>query len=196
MIVMKPEHVTYDDAAALFSEGQRPCIFRKANIRQGHKVLIYGASGAVGNLAVQLAKHAGAVVTGVCSTVNVELVKSLGTDQVVDYTQEDISTSGERYDIILMRSATAEIPLQAFACRGREFCHGRRAGVAKVLMEDLRLLTDSLGSIEGMHWNKWPRHIDTRIQGVRGAALSLRWGMIVEERKFVFTLSMSMTADE
>lgn len=147
MIVMKPEHVTYDDAAAIFFGGTTALhFFKKANIRQGHKVLIYGASGAVGNLAVQLAKHAGTVVTGVCSTVNVELVKSLGADQVVDYTQEDISKSGDRYDIIL--DAVGKLPksrCKHLLAAGGSYVTVQGQGIAKVLMEDLRRLTDLLG---------------------------------------------------
>ncbi len=78
------------------------CSFlRKAGIRAGQRVLVFGASGAVGTSAVQLARHLGAEVTGVCSTANVDLVTSLGATRVVDYTVEDFTEMPERYDLIL-----------------------------------------------------------------------------------------------
>jgi NADPH:quinone reductase-like Zn-dependent oxidoreductase len=101
-IVPAPENLALQDAVALlFGGGTALTFLRAADVTAGESVLINGASGAVGTMAVQLAKHMGAEVTGVCSGANVDLVRSLGADHVVDYTEQDVASEARRYDVIM-----------------------------------------------------------------------------------------------
>ena len=108
LIAMKPANLSFEETAALSFGGTNALKFLRdeAEIKQGDKVLIVGASGGVGTAAVQIAKHFGAATTGVCSTANLELIRSIGADKVIDYTKEDFSKSGETYDIILDTTGT------------------------------------------------------------------------------------------
>jgi NADPH:quinone reductase-like Zn-dependent oxidoreductase len=101
LIARRPANLSYDEAAALPYGGPLAmhCL-RKAKLQPGQRVLVYGASGAIGTAAVQLARHFGAGVTGVCGTTNLELVESLGAEAVLDYTREDFTSRRERYDLI------------------------------------------------------------------------------------------------
>lgn len=144
LLALKPDNVTYEEAAAVSFGGTTALHFlRKGKIQSARKVLVYGASGAVGTAAVQLANYFGAEVTGVYSTANLELVKSLGADKVVDYTKEDFAKRGELYDIIFdaIGKHSKSNCKNAMAPNG-QYVSVAGQGVAKVRTEDLLLLKE------------------------------------------------------
>jgi NADPH:quinone reductase-like Zn-dependent oxidoreductase len=102
IVLSKPSNTTYEEAAAIPYPGELAMFFlKKGDFQKRTNVLIIGASGSIGTTAIQIVRHYGAKVTGVCSTANLEMVKSLGAETVIDYTKEDYSKRGERYDLIL-----------------------------------------------------------------------------------------------
>jgi NADPH:quinone reductase-like Zn-dependent oxidoreductase len=143
LVAIKPANVTYDEAAAVLFGGTTALHFlKKGNIQSRQKVLIYGASGAVGTSAIQLAKYYGAEVTGVCSTANLELVRSLGADKVIDYTKEDFAAKDEHYDFIF--DAIGKISKSNFkkVLTPNGAYVSVAQGLAKVRIEDLTLIKE------------------------------------------------------
>lgn len=144
VLAIKPTNVSYEEAAAIPYGGLLALHYlKKGNIQNGQKVLIYGASGAIGTSAVQLSRYFGAEVTGVCSTANIELVKSLGADTVIDYTREDFTNKGELYDLILNAVGKKKAKLQykqSLTLNGKHITVDD--GSPKVHGEDLVLLKD------------------------------------------------------
>jgi len=145
LLATRPANLSDEEAAAIPYGGLLALHFlRKAGVRAGQRVLVFGASGAVGTSAVQLARHLGAEVTGVCSTANVELVKSLGATRVVDYTAEDFVDGAERYDLIFDAVGKRKSAAALRHCRRALAPGGTRLSVddgrPKLRREDLVLL--------------------------------------------------------
>ncbi|MDH3354386.1 MAG: NAD(P)-dependent alcohol dehydrogenase [Chromatiales bacterium] len=143
-IVLKPSNITYKEAAAIPFGGMLALHFvKRANILKGQNILIYGASGAVGSSAIQLAKYFGANVTGVCSNENMELVKSLGANTVIDYTKEDFTKKGKHYDFIFNAVGKRKVQLQ---CKNSLTANGKHItvddGTPKMLATDMTFIKE------------------------------------------------------
>lgn len=165
-LVPMPSNLTFQEAAALSFGGTTALdFFRKGRLRKGEAILINGASGGVGTTAVQVAKHFGATVTGVCSDANVELVKSLGADHVIDYTKHDFTELGATYDLVMDTVGTAPFAKSRQVLRD----HGR-----------LLLVLGGLSDMLRAPWVSWTS--DKRI--IAGAAAEL-----TEDLQFMAQLS-------
>jgi NADPH:quinone reductase-like Zn-dependent oxidoreductase len=147
LLATRPVNLRDEEAAAIPYGGLLALHFlRKAGVRSGQRVLIYGASGAVGTSAVQLARHLGAQVTGVCSAANADLVASLGATTVIDYTREDFTDRAERYDLIFDSVGKRKSAAALRQCRRALAPGGTRIsvddGTPKLHREDLLLLAE------------------------------------------------------
>lgn len=150
-IAFKPANISHMEAAVIPFGGVTALHFiKKAMIQSGQKVLIVGASGSVGSAAVQLAKSFGAVVTGICSTANIDLVKSIGADKVIDYTKEDFTQNGEIYDLIIdtVNTVSVACALKALNTKGKMILSA--AGMLQMLQGLWISMTSSRKVITGV----------------------------------------------
>lgn len=161
VVAHKPNNMDYEEAAAAPFGGLGALYyFRRANLRPGQKVLVYGASGSTGTYAVQFAKAFGAEVTGVCSTRNIALVRSLGADHVIDYTREDFTQSGEQYGFIF--DAVGKISQAAcknlLAPNGSFATIHKGGGNAKQRAEELLILKEMIeaGEVKAIIDQRYP----------------------------------------
>ncbi len=142
LVAIKPSNLSYEEAATVPAGGLTALKnIQKAKIKSGQKILINGASGSLGTYAIQLAKYYGAEVTGVCSTTNLEWVKSLGADKVIDYTKEDFTKSGETYDVVY----DAVMKTKRSRCKDLLKDNGiflNNMGIPKIKEEDLIFLKE------------------------------------------------------
>jgi NADPH:quinone reductase-like Zn-dependent oxidoreductase len=160
VLALKPHNLTYEEAAAIPYGGLLALYFlKKANVESRHSVLVYGASGAIGTSAVQLAKYFGAEVTGVCSTTNLDLVRSLGADAVIDYTTSDFTKNEAQYDLIFNAVGKRKARLNA---EGSLTPGGKHITVddstPRLRAEDLRFLTGLVeaGSVRPVIDRRYP----------------------------------------
>jgi NADPH:quinone reductase-like Zn-dependent oxidoreductase len=152
-IALKPNNINYEEATVAAYGGLLAFQYlEKGNIQKGQKVLIYGASGTSGTLAIQIAKHLGAEVTGVCSTANLEMVKNLGADSVIDYTKQDSIPEGVHYDFILDSVGKIKTSKLKKACENALTQNGKYVSIDNGNLKlDSQRLTKIKEYIEGGH---------------------------------------------
>ena len=159
MLAIKPSNISYEEAAAVpIGGGTAMRMLRKVNVQPGQQVLIYGASGSVGTYAVQLAKHYGAEVTGVCSTANLDMVRSIGADRVIDYTKEDFTQNSETYDAIVDVVGKLTAAQRSRAAKQAKIFHSVTKQSSAETIEDLNFLQTLLeqGKIKPVIDRRYP----------------------------------------
>ena len=159
LIHVKPENLSFEESACMVNGSLSALVYlkKKGKIKSGHEVLIYGASGSVGSAAVQLAKYFGARVTGVCSTRNMERIKLIGADRVMDYTRQDFTQEDKKYDLIFdtvgktsMKACMRLLkPKGKYLCTDFGFSH-ILAAVFSSLFKDRKVIVAS----SNFHWKK------------------------------------------